>query len=84
VKIFPIVLGGAEYELKASCKGSWDVTYGPSGSYVYLYAVENGTSRFCYGIVNGWSGSFLDIEKQKIECAYGDSDHKVKMEFKQK
>lgn len=83
VKITPISIGGSTYELKATCKGSWNVYYSVFSFYVAISASENGgTDRSCLGDIFTANGNVTDARKHKVECAYEDSHHKVKIELK--
>lgn len=81
-----ITSGGANFVLKATCKGSWQVSWSivssPPG-YVQVQATEDGTSRKCEGKMTTAGAGIGDVKKHKVECSYDTKGHSVKIEFKQ-
>lgn len=83
IKIFPIPIGGADYELKVSCKGSWNIEYAATAGSFKFVATESGNTRQCQGVFLTVAGG-ADMDKGKTECSFSGSDRKVKAEFKKK
>lgn len=79
--------GGTNYEVKATCKGSWTIAPGFSAGipgYVYVSTAEDGSTRACQGIMQTAGAGIGDVKKHKVECSYDTKGHSVKMELKQK
>jgi hypothetical protein len=87
VHISPIIFEGIEYELTASCKGTWTIDFDarPTSSfpYIYLEADEAGGKRYCYGDIDSKLG-VPDMRRHVVECVFEDPTLKVRMELKQK
>lgn len=79
--------GGTNYEVKATCKGSWTIAHGfyaGTPGYVYVTAAEDGATRNCQGVMYTAGAGIGDVKKHKVECSYDTKGHSVKIELKQK